>query len=80
MFFRVLLFISLLPFYGYSQQLPVWNSGYDKLAENDWLVKPVKQKANIYQTADKKNIILYNGLVKRVFRISPNVACIISKT
>ena len=76
MFFRVLLFISLLPFYGYSQQLPVWNSGYDKLAENDWLVKPVKQKANIYQTSDKKNIILYNGLVKRVFRISPNVACI----
>lgn len=40
----------------------------------DWLVTPVKQKAHIYVNA--KEIELNNGLVKRVFRIKPNVACI----
>lgn len=42
----------------------------------DWLVFPVGEKANIYFSPDKKDIVLFNGLVKRTFRISPNVACI----
>jgi hypothetical protein len=41
----------------------------------DWLVKPSDVKAAVYLGADKKDIVLYNGLVKRTFRISPNVAC-----
>lgn len=47
---------------------------YDKLISTDWLVKPVTQKAEII--TEGKNIFLYNGLVKRAFRIEPNVACI----
>lgn len=47
---------------------------YDKLASGDWLVTPVTQKAEVI--TEGKNIILYNGLVKRVFRIEPNVVCI----
>ena len=43
---------------------------------NDWLVKPTSQKAGIYKSVDGKDLILYNGLVKRAFRIKPNVACI----
>ena len=66
----------LLPLYSFSQQLTVWNPQSDKLAADDWLVKPVMNKAGIYESGDKKNIILYNGLLKRSFRISPNVACI----
>ncbi|MFN3378255.1 MAG: alpha-galactosidase, partial [Runella zeae] len=49
-------------------------SRYDKLATVDWLVTPISQKAEVI--TEGKNIILYNGLVKRVFRIEPNVACI----
>ncbi|ULQ55220.1 alpha-galactosidase [Flavihumibacter rivuli] len=39
----------------------------------DWLVRPVPVKARVIDAG--KDIILYNGLVKRVFRISPNLAC-----
>jgi len=55
--------------------LPVWNKQYDKNALQDWLVTPVTSKAQVYASADGKDIILYNGLLKRVFRLKPNVAC-----
>ena len=48
---------------------------HDKLYTGDWLIKRVTQKAGIYTSTDKKDIILYNGLVKRSFRLSPNLAC-----
>lgn len=56
--------------------MPVYNIANEKIYEGDWLVTPVKQKATIYTSADKKEIILYNGLVKRVFRLQPNLVCI----
>ena len=43
--------------------------GPDALYPGDWLVHPVKQKAGVYTSADNKDIILYNGLVKRTFQI-----------
>ncbi|MFC0774208.1 alpha-galactosidase [Terrimonas sp. R1] len=46
------------------------------LYKQDWLITPVKQKAAIYTSADKKDISLYNGLVKRTFRLLPNTVCI----
>ncbi|SMC87307.1 alpha-galactosidase [Pedobacter nyackensis] len=42
----------------------------------DWLVNPVKEKAQVIKSADGKDITLQNGLLKRVFRISPNLACV----
>lgn len=39
----------------------------------DWLIKPIQQKARIIQEGN--NLTLDNGLVKRSFRITPNVAC-----
>ncbi len=42
----------------------------------DWLIKPIKDRAQVLVSRDQKNITLNNGLVKRVFRIQPNVACI----
>jgi len=56
--------------------LPVWGDQLDVYTSGDWLVKPVISRAEVYQSQDKKNLILFNGLVKRVFRITPNVACI----
>jgi hypothetical protein len=44
------------------------------LNAQDWLVKPLSQKAKI--TIQGEKIELNNGLVKRVFTITPNVACI----
>ena len=42
--------------------------------KKDWLVSPFTQKAKIIR--EGQQIILNNGLVKRVFVIQPNVACI----
>ncbi len=39
----------------------------------DWLVTPINQKAQVTEEGD--DITLTNGLVKRVFRITPNAAC-----
>ncbi len=47
-----------------------------KLSTIDWLVHPIVEKAEVYLSLDKKDITLSNGLVKRVFRIAPNVACL----
>ncbi|MFT3945434.1 MAG: alpha-galactosidase [Agriterribacter sp.] len=58
-----------------QQHLPVWVSSTEKKIAADWLITPVNQKAGAWVTADKKDIVLYNGLVKRVFRLSPNVVC-----
>ncbi len=62
---------------AYSQTLPVWNPENDnRLISQDWLVEPVSQKAGIYSGSEGKDIVLYNGLVKRTFRIAPDVACV----
>lgn len=42
----------------------------------DWLVEPEKAKAQIYSSADGKEIVLSNGLVARRFRIFPNLATV----
>lgn len=57
-----------------AQQPKVWDSksGY---IDTDWLIKPVKIKAGVWRSEDGKDLILYNGLIKRVFRLSPNLAC-----
>ncbi|MGZ3891600.1 MAG: alpha-galactosidase, partial [Mucilaginibacter sp.] len=59
-----------------GQELPIWNSIEQKSATTDWLVHPTAITAQVYQSKDGKDLILYNGLVKRSFRITPNVACI----
>ena len=58
------------------EALPVLTDQVIAQHPNDWLVKPTSQKAGIYKSEDGKDIILFNGLVKRAFRIKPNVACI----
>ncbi len=57
-------------------QIPAYTGKQENKTVADWLVVPVKEKANIYSSDDGKSLVLYNGLVKRVFRTGPNVACI----
>src|SRR5581483_6218372 len=61
--FPVFLFIVST---GYAQNLPA----------ADWLVNPVKQRARVYTANNNTQIILDNGLVRRVFSLENNVACI----
>lgn len=73
-----LLFVSsLFSGFTFSQKatIGIWEEAFDNLPIRDWLVQPVKTNAAIYVSPDKKDLILYNGLVKRSFRLSPNAVC-----
>jgi hypothetical protein len=56
--------------------LPVYNSATEKNYVGDWLIKRPASTAAVYKSSDGKDLVLYNGLVKRTFRLQPNVACI----
>src|SRR5580704_804102 len=53
--------------------LPIYPGHH--LYDGDWLVKRVQQKAEVYRSQDGKDIFLDNGLLRRTFRIEPNVVC-----
>ena len=57
-------------------QLPVWNESRSTTGTPDWLLKPPAARAAVYQSPDGRDIILCNGLLKRSFRLKPNVACV----
>ncbi|ETZ23733.1 alpha-galactosidase [Pedobacter sp. V48] len=50
------------------------NQSVKNTSKPDWLLNSASYKAAIYKS--DKDVILENGLTKRVFRITPNVACI----
>lgn len=56
-------------------QLPVWNKLNETPPASDWLINPAKFTAGVWRSADNKDIILYNGLVKRTFRVQPDAVC-----
>ncbi len=74
--FLLIVQLLLMVIFCTAQQPLVWNKKLDKLTTTDWLVKPIITKSNIYKSEDGKDLILYNGLVKRAFRLQPNIACI----
>lgn len=79
---RKIFFIALFLQTNYSiaqsqiSLLPVWKRETGVTQGQDWLVKKIKERAEIYRSDDNKNIILDNGLLRRSFRIQPNLACI----
>ena len=77
--FGFLLFLLVFTSSNYAQnkmsELPIWDSHKNFLFTGDWLVKPVNTKTSLYYGAGKKDLILSNGLLKRVFRVQPNLAC-----
>ena len=72
--FSILFVLIFSAIQAYTQQS--YSSLLEEQQTADWLIQPVKQKAAVYYTADKKGIILYNGLTKRVFTLVPGFACI----
>ncbi len=42
----------------------------------DWLINNDKPKAEVYKTKNGKDLVISNGLIARVFRLSPNLATI----
>ena len=56
-----------------SQKTPIAALSNHKTTKSDWLVTPIIQKAQVIEEGD--NITLDNGLVKRAFRIAPNLVC-----
>jgi len=50
------------------------NQSVKDTSKPDWLLNSASYKAAIYKS--DKDVILENGLTKRVFRITPNVACV----
>jgi hypothetical protein len=77
---RVLLIYLLLQVnIGFGQtnfsSLPVWYKQSVSLSQPDWLLNNAAVQAGIYRSADNKDIVLDNGLIKRSFRLQPNLAC-----
>jgi hypothetical protein len=72
----VLLLIVNMHFIAAQETLPVYDPAKESKPVADWLVTPVKEPAAVYQSNNGKDLVLYNGLVKRVFRLAPNIACI----
>ncbi len=68
----LLIFFTFGKLFAQQKALPI--ARYDQLATTDWLVTPIAQKAAIIE--EGKDIILYNGLVKRVFHLGANLACV----
>jgi hypothetical protein len=71
-----LLGIAQLAFAQPHTSFPVWNEAFEHQWKSDWLVQPCPEKAEIYRSSDNEDIILCNGLLKRVFRTTPGVACV----
>jgi hypothetical protein len=71
-------YLSLFFFLGFQiadAQTLKWDKRFDQAVPEDWLVKPINTKANVYQTEKEGDVVLYNGLVRRSFKVSPNFAC-----
>jgi len=69
-------FLSILLISKLYAQVQVFNPAIEKKSVGDWLVTPVTIKADVFKSEDGRNIILYNGLVKRTFLLQPNVVCV----
>lgn len=78
--YKILLFSLLLQVnFCFAQtnfsSLPVWSKGSISPNQQDWLIVNNGVKAEIYRSSDYQEIILDNGLLKRSFRLQPNIAC-----
>ena len=57
------------------QDLPVLPE-QESEAPTDWLVDHTPRPAGVYRSTDGKELLLSNGLVRRVFRLAPNAATV----
>jgi hypothetical protein len=72
----LLLAAQLLAAQGGKSSLQVWSPTAAVEEGKDWFITGTKAKAALYRSQDNKELILDNGLIKRVFRLKPNLACV----
>ena len=58
------------------KSLPVADYSTTAKCEGDWLIDPSRFKAGVWAGEDGKSIVISNGLVARVFRLTPNLATV----
>lgn len=75
--------LSILSISAYAQDIPIEKINMlsigklsDSIIEKDWLVDPAFAKAHIFLSNDHKTVTMTNGLISRVFRITPNLSTI----
>lgn len=71
--------ISLLPrlsLLTFSLMISFFSASAQTDVKEDWLINSSAYKAQVIVSENKKEITLNNGLLKRRFRIAPDVACI----
>jgi hypothetical protein len=71
---KLIIIISCGVFFFFS--LLACNEQFKETNKEDWLIQSGGFISKIYESPDKKNVVLENGLVRRIFRIIPSVACI----
>ncbi len=70
------LLTSLMGWQLATGQVTAWTATQEKGYSSDWLINPPAQKAEVLTNDKGKELILSNGLLKRVFRLQPNLACV----
>lgn len=77
--FSILLLVTCITVNLHAQvsnsALQVWNPATMTPVQADWLIQKPTIKSAVYKSADGKDIVLYNGLLKREFRLQPNLVC-----
>ena len=71
---RLATIIILLLFAIETPAQRAWST--NNLWPTDWLVVKPQRTSGLFVREEKKEILLYNGLVRRTFRLSPNLVCI----
>jgi hypothetical protein len=58
------------------QALPEVGTPPSARSERDWLIDPAPFPARLGRSADGRELILENGLLRRAWRLAPNAACV----
>jgi hypothetical protein len=75
-FFSILLVFNFQWLHAQTKNIAVITKWEDTSPAKDWLIQPDDFKAKVSQTANGKEVYLYNGLLKRKFVIAgTSVAC-----
>ncbi len=74
-FFLWLLCSSFCSLSQAQRLLPVYRDDMEASPYQDWLIRPIYLKSTAFHSSDNKSIVLSNGLIKRVFRLGPNMVC-----
>lgn len=56
--------------------IPEMNADANSRSKADFLIDPTAFSASVYRSADSREVILDNGLIRRTWRVYPNGACI----